>query len=332
MSEYKAPEGKMIQVADGVYAYMQNAWLFHSNAGLIVGKDYAIVVDSLTNRYQTENFLAAIKSVTDKPVRMIINTHWHTDHIYTNHMFPGAISVMTSKTRDAILEQGPDEASAFASVLPPDKFSFEGAKLTMPDIVFDGELELFDGVHHIKVVEMGPGHSCSDSIVVLEKENCIFLGDMATEGTKGCITPVANLWSGSYSWILTLHKTLRYPIEHFVPGHGGRILGRKELVDVVSSLTDFMVTVREECYRLWKTGINYRQAADQFNYDLLRRWSDDPEALYNQVYADCARAWEEFEGQPDGVTIDVEDCFGIAMLGRGRRLNLGRHDKRRIAD
>jgi glyoxylase-like metal-dependent hydrolase (beta-lactamase superfamily II) len=331
MGEYQIPKGEMTQVGNGLYAFFQNGWVFVNNAGLIIGKDYCIVVDTFTNKYQCESFISEIKKITDKPVKIIINTHWHTDHTFTNHLFPEAITVNTKKTHAALLEAGPNEGEAFAKVLPKEKFNFEGSQISIPDIAFEGEIVLRDGIHEIRVIEMGAGHSVSDCIVMIEKEGVIFLGDIATEGTRGCKRPAANIWSGSYAIINSLHNLLRYPAEKFIPGHGGRVLGRQEMAAIITDLTDFLVIVREECLRLWKEGLNYREAADKFNYQLLQAWSDNPEALYNQVYANCARAWVEFEGnEPEGVAIDVEDVFGIAMLGRNKRLDLGRHDKRRI--
>ena len=65
----------------------------------IVGYDYAIAVDTLTTRDMTESFIAEIAKVTDKPVRFIVNTHFHGDHTYTNHLFPGATAICDASTR-----------------------------------------------------------------------------------------------------------------------------------------------------------------------------------------------------------------------------------------
>jgi hypothetical protein len=72
MATVKAPASEMKELAPGVYAFLQPhlGW-FVSNAGLIVGKKEAIVIDSLTNRNQVEDFLGKIKSVTDKPIRFL---------------------------------------------------------------------------------------------------------------------------------------------------------------------------------------------------------------------------------------------------------------------
>jgi Zn-dependent hydrolases, including glyoxylases len=79
---------EMKEISPGIYAYVQatGGW-FINNAGLIVGKKDAIVVDSLANAKRAESFLGEIKRVTDKPFSYLINTHHHTDHTWTNHLF-----------------------------------------------------------------------------------------------------------------------------------------------------------------------------------------------------------------------------------------------------
>lgn len=79
---------KMEELADGVYAYIQakGTW-FVSNAGLIIGTQDTIVIDSLSNKEMVQGFIHEIGKVTDKPVKFLINTHSHGDHIWTNHYF-----------------------------------------------------------------------------------------------------------------------------------------------------------------------------------------------------------------------------------------------------
>jgi cyclase len=59
-----------------------------------------IVVDSLTNAAMTQRLLAEIRRVTDKPIRFLINTHSHFDHVYTNHLFPEATVISTHRGRE----------------------------------------------------------------------------------------------------------------------------------------------------------------------------------------------------------------------------------------
>src|SRR5512139_1158441 len=88
------------QLAKGVYAFLQPPLIWHSSAGVIVGDRDVIVVDSLTNAAMTESLRAEIRRVTDKPIRFLINTHSHADHVYTNHLFPEATIISTHRARE----------------------------------------------------------------------------------------------------------------------------------------------------------------------------------------------------------------------------------------
>src|SRR3982751_4126130 len=78
------------KLAGGIYAFLRkdppSLWFNPSN-GLIVGKNYAIVIDSNISSEYTKEVLAAIRKITDKPVRYVISTHWHEDHIIGNHVY-----------------------------------------------------------------------------------------------------------------------------------------------------------------------------------------------------------------------------------------------------
>src|SRR5512139_2039463 len=88
------------QLAKGVYAFLQPPLIWHSSAGVIVGDRDVIVVDSLTNAAMTQSLRAEIRRVTDKPIRFLINTHSHADHVYTNHLFPEATVISTHRCRE----------------------------------------------------------------------------------------------------------------------------------------------------------------------------------------------------------------------------------------
>ena len=75
---------KFRKLAKDVYAFLQPPLVWYSSAGVIVGDGDVIVVDSLTNAAMTLSLRAEIRRVTDKPIRFLINTHSHADHVYTN--------------------------------------------------------------------------------------------------------------------------------------------------------------------------------------------------------------------------------------------------------
>src|SRR3990172_5646450 len=90
----------MIELADGVFAYVQEGGgLCVSNAGLIVGGDWCIAIDALFAPSQTRAFREEIGKVTDRPVRLLVNTHHHIDHSLGNALFPEAAIVSHANSR-----------------------------------------------------------------------------------------------------------------------------------------------------------------------------------------------------------------------------------------
>lgn len=65
-----------------------------------------IVVDSLASAAMTGSLLAEIRRVTDKPIRFLVNTHSHADHVYTNHLFPDATVVSSRPARERTRARG----------------------------------------------------------------------------------------------------------------------------------------------------------------------------------------------------------------------------------
>src|SRR5512139_1179294 len=87
------------KLSKDVYVFLQPPLVWYSSSGVIVGERDVIVVDSLANAAMAQSLRADIRGVTDKPIRFLINTHSHADHVYTNHLFPEATIIGTHEGR-----------------------------------------------------------------------------------------------------------------------------------------------------------------------------------------------------------------------------------------
>jgi glyoxylase-like metal-dependent hydrolase (beta-lactamase superfamily II) len=103
------PGSRMQQVADGVYSIIHGrATEFnpHGNTGIVVGDNAVLVVDSDFLPSRTDADIALIRKVTDKPVRYLVNTHWHGDHTHGNGVyrdaFPGLTIIGSPQNRELI--------------------------------------------------------------------------------------------------------------------------------------------------------------------------------------------------------------------------------------
>src|SRR5512139_1051745 len=134
------------QLAKGVYAFLQPPLIWHSSAGVIVGERDVIVVDSLTNTAMTQSLRAEIRRVTDKPIRFLINTHSHADHVYTNHLFPEATVISTHRGRGQTEanQRVQEKHHALFGRLFPD-VDLRGGRYTLPDMSFSGSVSFHQG-------------------------------------------------------------------------------------------------------------------------------------------------------------------------------------------
>jgi glyoxylase-like metal-dependent hydrolase (beta-lactamase superfamily II) len=167
------------RLAKGVYAFLQPPLVWYSSAGVVVGERDVIVIDSLTNAAMTGALLAEIRRVTDEPIRFLINTHSHADHVYTNHLFPEATLISTHRCREhtaASQQAQAKHATLFARLFPD--VDFEGGRYTLQDLTFSGSLTFHQGEREVRVIELGVGHSESDVIVHLPQERIVFCGDL----------------------------------------------------------------------------------------------------------------------------------------------------------
>ena len=96
--------GEIQQVSEGIYAYLQpdGSW-YLNNTGFLVSRYGVISVDATSTERRTRAYLDAIATVTDKPVRTLVNTHHHGDHTHGNYLFSGATIVGHERCREAIL-------------------------------------------------------------------------------------------------------------------------------------------------------------------------------------------------------------------------------------
>src|SRR5512136_2305497 len=167
------------KLAKDVYAFLQPPLICYSSAGVIIGDRDVIVVDSLTNAAMTQSLLAEIRRETDKPIRFLINTHSHFDHLYTNHLFPEATVISTHRAREETNanRKVQDKHDALFARLFSD-VDLRGGRYTLQDMTFSGSLSFYQGEREVRVLELGVGHSESDVVVHLPGEKIVFCGDV----------------------------------------------------------------------------------------------------------------------------------------------------------
>ena len=245
------------EVADGVFAYLQpdGSWGW-SNAGLVVGDDGSLLVDTLFDLRLTRQMLDALAPVAGR-IGTVVNTHANGDHCWGNELVGDARIVASRACAEEFGAPPPEALVALVRDAPAmgalgaflarifGPFDFEGITLRKPDETFEGELTLAVDGKDVRLIEVGPAHTRGDILVYVPGDHVVFTGDILFVGGHPIV------WAGPVSnWVRALDRILAMDVETVVPGHG--------------PVTDKGAVADEREYLLWVE----REAAVRFDAGL----------------------------------------------------------------
>ncbi|MEM0158905.1 MAG: MBL fold metallo-hydrolase [Thermoplasmataceae archaeon] len=306
-------ESGLIELKDGIYGYVQQggSW-FIGNCGLIIGKEYNIVVDSLSNEPMIKPFLDAMKKVTDRPARYLVNTHLHADHVWTNHYFMDAVAIAHENCRASVIEEEKHGVKELFSKLMT-TMDFSSSEFTPQKMTFSDRLTLFQDSMEVRLIHQPNAHTVSDVIVHLPDEKIVYTGDLLFAAP---CTPFAMMGSlTGYIEALDYLKSLN--AEVYVPGHGPLSYGT-EALEVAKKYLKF---VQDSARKLYDDGItDYLKAALEVDLGEYGEWSDK-----ERIIGNMARAYSEIRGEPRGVPLpDTNGIFELMLSHRGTLSSAGK--------
>jgi cyclase len=228
----------------------QNVYMLRGaggNIGLAVGDDAVFVID---DQYAplTRKILAAIATITPKPVRFVVNTHWHMDHVGGNETLgqEGALIYAHENVRRRMSVEGFIEAmNAHVPASP---------KVALPVVTFTDAVTFHINGDSVRVVHVPPAHTDGDAIIHFTKANVIHMGD--TFHNAGL--PFADLSSGGslQGFITAADKVLAMSNAEtkIIPGHGP-LADRARL----KMYRDMVIALRDRVRTLMSTGKTVEQ-------------------------------------------------------------------------
>lgn len=274
----------LVEVADGVFAYVQaGGGLCVANAGLIVGPESCVVIDALFAPSMTRAFQAEIRRVTDKPVRMLINTHHHVDHTMGNALFPEAQIVAHANARREQERVGTDVLGLLRSRIPELVAETEANELRLADMTFEGDLSLHAGDRMLRLLHLGPAHTIGDVLVLLPDERLLFAGDVAFS----YVTPLA--FEGHIGgWLDVCDRVAAMDFETLVPGHGP-VGGKADLRE----MRGYLQSIRDQARAAFDAGRSREEATRAIDLGDYASWPEAADRLPLNVH----RLYQEFRGE-----------------------------------
>lgn len=220
-----------------------------ANSLIVIGEDGVLVVDTQQSPRAALQVLAEIRRRTDRPVRWVVNTHEHADHVWGNQVYadayPDASFISTTATRDSLrvswdrqireqragtveslerlhgmLADSDDperQAQIEAAIDVRTRYlkDLAGLRMVLPDRTFTGRTRIDPGGRQVVLIDVGPAHTAGDLVVHLPGEGVTMVGDLLEEG---------ELWLESADirgWVAALDTVLALEPGTLLIGHGG---------------------------------------------------------------------------------------------------------------
>lgn len=220
------------RVSENVFWFQSEVYA-QVTAGVIVGPQWAVVIDTLALPEETMAMREFIEHELGVQVRYVINTHYHADHCWGNCFFPGAVVVGHSKCREYLIEQGIPSLEASQK----QNQSLRQVKIVPPHETFtSGEMTLRVGKKNL-ILFPSFGHSNDGISILVEEDRVLFAGD--------AFMPLPYIVDGDVDdMIASVKKIGRMELENIIQGHGDIIL-RGEIDAAIKENSNYLNNIKK---------------------------------------------------------------------------------------
>lgn len=313
---------RFTEVAEGVWHVSGTGSVYTmSNALVLVGESDTLVVDSHVTPDAARALIDSLSVVTDKPIRYLVNSHYHFDHAHGNQAFPDGIeiigheftrvklngesgNVLEENTFRSFSDGVPATVASLAERAAAESNSARKASLeeshrvqrnymnsiaevipTPPNITLESKMTLFQetskGSREIQLLHLGRAHTGGDVVIFLPEEKVVFTGDMMLPG-------LSYMGDGHVDeWPATLEALKQLDFEAWVPGHGPVM----RTMEPISNFQRYLVDLWSETEKLKASGMSASQAAIEIdltshksNFPQIQGPGADPRAI-RRIYS-----------------------------------------------
>ena len=259
------------EVVPGAYAHFGQVALTTpgnrgdiANLGVVVGDAAVAVVDTGGSVEVGRALLAAIRKITDKPIRYVINTHEHPDHVFGNAAFAdlGATFVGHHNMPQELESRGEFYLHSFRNQLG--SAAVDEVRIIPPTLLVQDELRLDLGGRPLLLTAWSPAaHTNCDLTILDETTGTLFAGDLSFLQ----FVPVVD--GSVMGWLDVLQRLSKVPAQRVVPGHGRLVAPWPGALD---DERRFLTVLANDARRLIKDGVPLAEAVPQIGVSERGRW------------------------------------------------------------
>jgi glyoxylase-like metal-dependent hydrolase (beta-lactamase superfamily II) len=324
------------KLADGIYAFIpaEDAGAFVSgNSVVIIGTECALVVDSGHVPSVTKKVVADIARLTNKPVRFLVNTHWHPDHVTGNSLYrdqwPSIAIVSTPATQfeltrpdslyddltemnkyipaiEKALESGKrgdgkplsdGERTYYSEILVEAKFmqpELQQTPKAPPTVTFDKRMVVDLGGRKVEISFLGRGNTGGDAVIYVPDAKVLITGDLLVAPTPFAI--------GSYigEWIVTMKALVAIDATTIVPGHGP-VEHDKQYMELVTQALEALSIQAQAAVKQGITQEQFQKSVDMAKFRTQMAGTDETRVRnFDQYFvaSGAVRAYREAKEGP----------------------------------
>lgn len=231
-----------------------------ANLAFIVGRQAVAVIDPGGSRTDGEALRKAISAKTDLPVRWVVMTHGHPDHVFGAEAFLPEKPTFVGHARlpEVFASRGEYYRQGLERILGADAGAIEP-----PGKLVDGKAEIDLGGRILELTAHPPAHTAADLSVIDRGSQVLLAGDLLF------VDRIPSLDGSLKGWIAVLNDLMKLPLEHAVPGHGPVLVPWPA---AAKPLQDYLVRLRDETKRAIAKGVPIEKAVTSIGRSERGKW------------------------------------------------------------
>ena len=241
---------------------------FISNAYFYVADDGVLVVDALSTYKLGKELLETIEEITDKPVRFLVITHYHTDHFYGVKAFRERGAEIVAHEYALEYLSNPSSYNFFLARKKLLGKEMDGTELSPPTITISKDLNIYltvkGDLKEFRIKHLCKAHTNGDLVIYIPDEGILFSGDIVFDGR------LPFLGSGnSRGWLKCLDEISKWEVRILLPGHGKILDDPEKIKKSISWTANYIRILRKTIREMIEEGCDVDCVRENINEKLI---------------------------------------------------------------